>query len=485
MEKMKSLEKLQSWLGAYLNFEKLPQKNIFWLDTMQFFCRRFGEPQDCAPAFHVAGSKGKGSVATFIASILEASGFSAGLYTSPHIIDFAERITRCHRFFDEGVYDRAVDEIMGGISRISPGELPGNRPVTWFELVTLFAFLVFRQANVDFSVFEVGLGGRLDATNVISPRLCVITPIELEHTEFLGDTVEKIAAEKGGIIKERVPVVVSGQKDSVRAVFERIAKEKNAPIYFFDDVVKCLSCTYEAGKVENIARCPEDSSGKKSDCLKNDTSRDCFNGSQVHMRVQFESPLFSRKICADLGLLGEVQAQNAALAACAVKLAIPEVSERNIEEGLARAFLPGRFEIVRCPSYAGIPAIVLDGAHTVNSCRFTMETFSEVFSGEKSAGNCALLFGCAQDKDSADIAPLFRGVFGSVFLTIPGRVKKSDLRSVEKSFSDCGIPFDSSEDFCAQIKKALDFSNAHNAVLLVTGSFYLVSEVKKLLAEMA
>ena len=472
METKKSLKKLQDWLDQYLNFEKLPQKNIFWLDTMQFLCKKFSSPETFAPSFHVAGSKGKGSVATFIAAILSEPGFRTGLYTSPHIVDFAERVTMCHEFFDDDVYERACDEITGGMAAIRQDELPCGRPVTWFELVTLFAFLVFRQAKVDFSVFEVGLGGRLDATNVIVPRISVITPIELEHTEFLGDTVEKIACEKGGIIKEGVPVIISSQKNSVRGVLEKIASEKNAPAYFFDNLVTDLEFKY----IKNISDCMKNHTDMKNKCAKKDTLYDNFYGK---MKVSFKAPIFKRRISANIRLLGEVQAQNAALAACAVKIAVPEISEDIIEKGLENAFLPGRFEVSECVKFPKIPHLVLDGAHTVNSCAFTMNTLSQVFGGQR----FALLFACAKDKDSFDIAPLFKDKFEAVFVTVPGAVKQSDLKSVEKSFSACGISFSSSEDFKAQIKKALNFSDEHGISLLVTGSFYLVSEVKKILSE--
>src|SRR5574344_631801 len=228
---------LQEWLDSYLNFEKLPQKNIFWLDTMQFLCQRFNHPESCAPSFHVAGSKGKGSISVMIASILEEAGCTTGLYTSPHILNFAERIGTAHGLFPDNIYESAVKQLMNSVDSIIPEELPGQRPVTWFELVTVFAFLCFKEAHVQQAVYEVGLGGRLDATNVITPKVCCIGPIELEHTEYLGDTVEKIAAEKGGIIKDGIPVIISPQKESVRAVFKSIADKQKAPLLFTDDIL--------------------------------------------------------------------------------------------------------------------------------------------------------------------------------------------------------------------------------------------------------
>ncbi len=453
MKKTNSLKLLQEWMDSYLNFEKTPKKNIFWLDTMNFLCEKFGHPQDFAPCFHVAGSKGKGSVSMFIASILDAAGYKTGLYTSPHILDFVERVSTPRGSFDDDVYDKAVNEIMEGIKSIPTEELPGQRPLTWFELVTLFAFLTFRVAKVDYSVFEVGLGGRLDSTNVITPKISVITPIELEHTEFLGDTVEKIAFEKGGIIKENVPVVIAGQKSSVREVFKKIAVGKNSPIYFADEMSSDLSFSYK-------------DDGK--------------------MDVSFKSDVFSRKIKAMLSLPGKFQAENALLASLAVKLALPQTTEDAIEQGLSNAYLPARFEIVKNPDgFKDIPFLILDGAHTLNSVKFTVETFKTIFEGIFSTAKTKkiLIFGCAADKDVKDMAIELKGVFDEYYLTKPGEIKISDLPAMEKAFSDAGISFEWNENYKEVINQVLEKGSREKSFVMATGSFYLVSEVKKILAK--
>ena len=206
------LANFEDWLNKFLNFEKTQKKNIFWLETMNFLCEKFNNPQNEIPCVHIAGSKGKGSTSVMIASILEEAGFKCGIYTSPHIIDFRERIKRPFSFFEDWVYEQAADELVCGIESILPEELPGQRAITWFELVTLYSFLCFKIAKVDYVVYEVGLGGRLDSTNIVKPLLSCIMPIELEHTEFLGNTVELIAEEKAGIIKKDIPVLISFQK---------------------------------------------------------------------------------------------------------------------------------------------------------------------------------------------------------------------------------------------------------------------------------
>lgn len=469
---------LQEWLDSYLNFEKLPQKNIFWLDTMQFLCQRFNHPESCAPSFHVAGSKGKGSISVMIASILEEAGYTTGLYTSPHILNFAERIGTAHGTFSDDIYESAVKQLMNSVNSIIPEELPGQRPVTWFELVTMFAFLCFKEAHVQQAVYEVGLGGRLDATNVITPKVCCIGPIELEHTEYLGDTVEKIAAEKGGIIKSGIPVIISPQKESVRTVFKSIADMRNAPLRFTNDILSDVKSTYiyqkpankslQNNTISHVFKCPSECGMNITLSFKNNESTTPF--------VSFKRP-----ICTTLHLLGEFQAYNAAAAAIAVKTAYPSISEETIERGLSNAFLPGRFEIVHSvANYPLLPALILDGAHTVNSVKFTMDTFHALF--EKAGTKAQLMFACAADKDIEDIAPLFKNSFSRITLTRPGSVKQSDMSKLTEAFSNAGMMFEADENFCRAIKKALSFAEAAGEPLLVTGSFYLVAEVKKIIA---
>ncbi len=451
MSDISPIKVFQEWLDSYLNFEKLPKKNIFWLDTMNYLCNRFDHPEQNAPSFHVAGSKGKGSTSVMIASILCEDGYNTGLYTSPHILDFIERIQSASGPFDEKVYESAVKKIMAGIDAIIPESLPGKRPITWFELVTLFAFLTFKIAKTDYNVFEVGLGGRLDATNVITPKICCINLIEKEHTEYLGDTLEQIACEKGGIIKRCVPVVVSHQRSEVRKVIESIAQDKNAPVIFIDDIIDDINYEY------------------------------IHTESETGMKIKISSKLFSRPINTTLKLLGEYQAYNAALAAVTVKKALPGISEEIIEKGLAKASLPGRFELIKkVKQYPDIPCVVLDGAHTVNSVSYTIDTYKKLFG---QYGKTNLLFACAADKDSDDIAPLFEGMFENVFLTKPGDVKISDITKLTQSFDKVNIKYLCDSDYKKQIEKAFKAANDNKKPLLITGSFYLIAEVKKILSE--
>lgn len=442
---MNAIDIFQDWLDDYLNFENNPKKDIFWLDTIDFLCKRFDNPQDFAPCIHVAGSKGKGSVSRMIACILEEAGYNVGLYSSPHITDFRERISKPTGFFDEAIYEAAVKEMMPNIDSII--NLPADRPITWFELVTLYAFLCFRKANVDWSVFEVGMGGRLDATNVIRPKLCCITGIELEHTEFLGNTLEKIAAEKAGIIKNCTPVVIARQQsESVQIILREKAFTRHAPCYFVDELIK--KATY------------------------------CFNENEKTMSLMLESDIFSRPIKTKLSMLGKCQALNAAQAAIAIRKILPNLDEAIIERGLSKAKLPARFEIIdNVPGYTGIPHLILDGAHTLNSINLTLETLGRMYDDKK----VNLLFACAADKDIKDISLQFKYRFEHVYVTKPGSKKQSNINAEIDAFKNAGINFTADADFKKMIQKAFSESAESGAILLVTGSFYLVSEVRKLM----
>lgn len=485
MKHSEQIEQFKSWLDAHLNCEKTPKKNIFWLDTMKFLCGKFNSPEKYAPCFHVAGSKGKGSMTAFIGSILAAAGYRTGLYTSPHIRDFLERISSAKGFFDEKTYSESAAELMEGMELLKEEPFLKKRPATWFELMTLYSFLTFRRAHVDYSVFEVGLGGRLDATNVVAPLASLIGPIEREHTEFLGDTLEKIAFEKGGVIKENTPVVAAVQNPSVRKVLRKTAQEKNADLYFIEDEIKNMTVEFK----------------KLSQCIHNNTNRKNIysnNGIFFHtysevlnkklMSISFSSRFFSRPIQVDMQMLGVHQAWNAAMAALATKIAIPSVTEDEIERGLADAFLPARFEICTAPAqFSGIPFLILDGAHTVNSVGVAVESMRKIGVLDENSNaqktGITLLFACAADKDADDMTGLLAGCFDAVFLTVPGATKQSDPERLKKAFSNAGIQYDFTRDFNLQIKRALSFCSERNSVLFVTGSFYLISEVKSILSE--
>jgi len=436
------------WLEQYLNYELITDRHDFSLETMQYMVSRFNNPQNEFESIHVAGSKGKGSVSTMIASILRTFGLRIGLYTSPHLVHFTERISGPYGPFTPECYEKPMNELMPLVESMVPGHNGCPSEPTWFELVTLFGFMVFREASVNWGVIETGIGGRLDATNIILPRATVITPIELEHTQILGSTLTAIAGEKAGIIKTNIPVFISAQDPEVETVLRNRADERKAPLFLMSDAIKTITSTLHP--------------------LGRDA---CISFNNLSDGPHFDRPLKIR-----LRMVGAVQAWNAALAAYTVKYLIPDIKTEDIEAGLCQAWLPGRFEI-----YGSNPVLVLDGAHTATSIRHTLATFHELYPSP-----AHLLFACAADKDVERIAPLFTDRFTRLTLTVPGDKKAHNFARLVHAFSqierqDCVLSIN--QDWPSAIQTAIVAAGQDGVPLLVTGSFYLVSEVKAVLAE--
>jgi len=440
-------QEFTSWLEQFINFERWPQKEILNLKNMLLCSSYFGEPQNAYKSVHIAGSKGKGSLSIMISSILSEYGFKTGLYTSPHVADFRERVTLAGAFFSDEAYSHAYIKVMEGFKTLLE-ENPSLDP-SWFEIVTLLAFLMFKDEGCNWGVFETGMGGRLDTTNVLMPECSVLTPIELEHCQYLGDTKEKIASEKAGIIKSGKPVFCSEQEAGVLQVFKDKASEMRSPFFYLPDIID-----------ESIVSEPS------------------LEGLKVEFSFKhgYFSDLFKRPISTKLAFIDTVQAKNAALATCAVKYLLPEIDEATIEKGLSKAWLPARFEVL-----VREPLIIVDGAHTAKSIGYCVETYSRV-----SKQKAIVLFACADDKDTVAIAPLFQDVAQKIYITIPGTFKKSDIYKVENDFktfySNKGVECFASEDYQKVIKTAIVQSKDENVPLLITGSFYLVAEAKKIIS---
>ncbi|MBO4439383.1 MAG: bifunctional folylpolyglutamate synthase/dihydrofolate synthase [Spirochaetaceae bacterium] len=455
-----SMIAFESWLESAANYEKQKKIGEFSLKTISLLANELDNPQLAYKTIHVAGSKGKGSVSTMCASILNAHGFSDGLYTSPHIINFLERVKSVKDFFDNQIYEESAGELVQFIEDISERlEIAGYPQASWFELITLFAFIVFKKAGVNFGVFETGLGGRLDATNILRPEVCVITPIELEHTEYLGDTISKIAFEKAGIIKENTPVCIAVQTKEAEKVFRKIARQKHAPLYFVNEAVKKIEYSFENQKTNVFIDFGDFKTSKKSE------------------------KLFARPLKANLQIAGKVQAYNAALAALSVKIACPEISEETIEQGLSDVKMSGRFEIIDyCYNNSDNITIIFDGAHTPNSVNLSIDTYNNYFN----ASPC-ILFACAYDKHVEDIAPLFfenmKAKPEAFICTKPGDNKTSDLVRLANAFEPLcksrGVPYELNDNYIEAIDMAVKKAASTTGILFVCGSFYLVAECKK------
>ena len=436
------------WLEKFINFERWPQKNILNLKSMLFFANSFGNPQNCYKSVHVAGSKGKGSLSIMISSILKEASLKTGLYMSPHVSDFRERITLAGEFFPDDVYSSSYGKIKDGFETLI-AEDPSLDP-TWFEIVTMLSFLLFKDEKCDWGVFETGMGGRLDTTNILNPMCSVLTSIELEHCQYLGDTKEKIAFEKAGIIKKEKPVFCFEQEDGVLNVFKAKAKEMSSPFYYLPSIIK-----------EPIV------AESRLDGLKIEID---FNKNDEIGR------LFSRPINTTLSFIDTIQAKNAALATVVCKYLIQDISEDTIEKGLKKSWLPARFEVI-----SKKPLVIVDGAHTEKSIGYSVDTYKKLTNKK-----CIVLFACADDKNTKLIAPLFECIAKKIAITIPGNFKKSDIEKTTKDFYDyyssSSMVIESSSEYESVIQKCFDEAKKETCPLLITGSFYLVAEAKKIIA---
>jgi dihydrofolate synthase/folylpolyglutamate synthase len=430
-----SIESAFGYIESFVNLEKtshwLPGQ--YDLGRMRTLIEALGFPYKSYTSVHVAGTKGKGSTAAFIASALAAHGHKTGLYTSPHIVSYMERFSVCGKPVEESILIGSVGIIRDVVSDLIDRGIIASPTV--FELLTLCAFICFKEAGCTHTVFEVGLGGRLDATNVIEPAACAITPIDLEHTEILGNTIEEIAFEKGGIIKEGVPVFIGFQEKAARQVFEKLSESRHAPAVFLEDELEELK--------------PELS----------------FAGTRADVSLSGR-----HKLDLSLSMIGDFQAENATLAFLLISRTFPEVSEESILKGFAAARLPGRMEIVQ-----GSPVIVFDGAHTPLASRKLVESFKRLFPDKG-----VLLFGAVLGKNYAEMGKILAPHFSAIVVSTPESPRQSDPDSVFSLFSKLNSATFLEKNPEQALAKAIELSGK-KLQILVTGSFYMVAAIKRLL----
>ncbi|MGL4987267.1 MAG: bifunctional folylpolyglutamate synthase/dihydrofolate synthase [Treponemataceae bacterium] len=415
------------------------------LETMQFLVNILDNPHTTYKSIHIAGSKGKGSIATLLANVLDAAGFKTGLFTSPHILSFFERITQAGTFFESTLYEKSAQEFYERFSSIPQKEFPCELFPSWFEMVTAYSFLCFKNAGCQYVVFETGLGGRLDATNVLTPEFCIITPIEYEHTEILGNSLAKIASEKAGIFKESVPVISTKQKCTTKRILKKIAKKKYAEFSYIPRHINLHS----------------------------------FFLHDLKMNVVLLLKKQKKKITFCMNLLGKAQAENAMCIIFAIKKFFPEISSSVLINGIKKTKITGRFEIFTLKKYS--ISVIFDVAHTHDSLKSTLNAYQKIFSKQKAF----LLFSCAGDKNISRLAKTFRKVrFQKIFVTIPGNFKKTNFIQLKNSFFKLSkktkSDFSADENFSSIINNVFREAIENKIkTILVTGSFYLVAEVKK------
>ena len=431
------------FLYGRINYERVQVEaystSDFKLERMRVLLSLIGSPHERIPAVHVAGTKGKGSTCAMVASVLTAAGHRAGLYISPHISAFEERMTV------DGVQP-SPDELVALVNRLLPAithmdSLPGQMQPTYFELATAIAWLYFEERHADFAVLETGLGGRLDSTNVCCPLVTVITNVSRDHTQILGSTVRKIAWEKAGIIKPGVPIVSGVSHSDAIEIVEQMAHERGAPLSLL------------GREVHVIARNQTDEAA---------TTVDVQTGRSVWSEVP-------------VSLRGTHQATNAALVLAAIDelraqgVSIPDAA---VKAGMSRVRWPGRVEVV-----SQRPIVVIDAAHNWESARALIATLREDFRPRRRL----LIFAATRDKDVSGLlrilVPEFDTILFTKYLDNPRSVPTAELLSFVRSISNREAH--TAETPAAAWQLAQRWAGPDD-LIAITGSFFLVAELRDL-----
>ena len=430
------------WLYEHVDHERQRlvryDRKTFSLERMCRLLELLGNPQDEIKAVHVAGTKGKGSTCAMTASMLQACGYTVGLYTSPHLIDLRERITINNHMISYA--DTA--EAFKRIAEVEP-EFGDESPLTFFEIMTAAAFLHFAEQAVDIVVLETGLGGRLDCTNCVIPLVTAITGLSLDHTQLLGNTLDEIAREKAGIFKKGVPAISIVQDAEAAAALSEVAEKVGAPLEFTGKELD-FSYRFEANK---------ELGPHTRVCLTTDASR--FEHLPVPLR-------------------GEHQAHN-----CGLALAILDklkahgfvLPEDKVIAGLAATYLPGRMEEVHHQ-----PRVILDGAH--NAASITALTKS--LGAHITYDSLVMIFGCGQDKDiTGMLKQVALGADKVIFTRAKANPRAEEPEDLMRRFNDLSPKMAQVAPNLTEALKQAATAVSREDLIVITGSFYLVGEARK------
>ncbi|MEW6482674.1 MAG: folylpolyglutamate synthase/dihydrofolate synthase family protein [bacterium] len=395
---------------------------VFGLSRIKKLLKALGNPEKDFASVHITGSNGKGSTVTFIFSVLKEAGYKVGLYTSPHLVDFRERI----KINNKMIPQKKLKTIIEKVKKASKG-----LEITYFEAATVICFLYFAEENVDLAIIEVGLGGRLDATNTIKPLLSIITNISLEHTNYLGGTIEDIAKEKAGIIKRGIPVVIGRMDKKAQRVIEECAKKKGAQIFM-------------EGR---------DFIGKGiPDCFEVKVFDKAYKGLSLKM-------------------MGDHQVLNASLAIASLEILKKDFpySIFKLKKGLKDAYIKGRMEVI-----SKNPLIILDGAHNPEGAKILREALNSYFPSYKPI----FIIGILKDKDKNGFLSSLAISDHKIIVTEPKIDRlypKELLFEMVKKYTDDAIMMD-------DIKMAIEYAKGivrNDELICICGSLYLVGEAMK------
>ncbi len=431
-----------AYLESLIDYERTPAgaaaARLWNLDRMRGMLAQVGDPHVRLRCLHIAGTKGKGSTAAMATSVLLAAGFRVGLYSKPHLLTFRERI-RIDRTLISEEEVAALTEELRPVLEATRASAFG--PPSFFEAYTLMAFVYFARQGVDFAVIETGLGGRLDATNVISPLACALTRLGFDHMQELGDTLPQIAREKAGIIKPGLSVISAPQMPEAREVLEEVCLERGARLLVVGEE--------GAPQVE--------------------VHRSDLRG--LELTVRGRQHTYPRLTCP---LVGDYQAENAAVAIGLVELLAEHgvsLSPEAVREGIASVRWPGRFQVVRRH-----PTLVLDGAHNEPGAAALAGALASVFAGRR----LILVLGVHRDKDAQTIARLLCPLADRVIVTAdanPRALPADELQQLVFPHSRHTSGF---TPVSLALQEALDAARRDD-VVVVTGSLYVVGEAMRAL----
>ena len=423
-----ALDYLYSYVDYSLKKSSELAKAHFELGRMRALMDFLGNPQEAYPIIHVAGTKGKGSTSAMMAAVLTTAGYRTGLYTSPHLQDYTERIQIDGQPIAHSGLVELVEEIKPAVAKIPA--------LTTFEITTALGLLHFARQNVNAAVIEVGLGGRLDATNVVLPRVAVITALSYDHMAVLGNTLTLIAGEKAGIIKPGIPVVSSPQRDEALEVLEKVSAERNAALTLVGRDV-----TFEP--------------------MEHSLNGQSF--SIVDHQSKTANPVILR-----IPLLGAHQMANAATAYAALRASGLNLSEESIQRGFASVRWPCRFDIVRRE-----PPVVLDSAHNIDSARRLRETLDDYFPGRP----VVWVFSILEDKDAQGMLVELKPRITQVIATQTDHPRVLEAQKINDLVQPTGIPVEVVRPASAALERAIDLAGARG-VVLVAGSVAFAGEMK-------
>ena len=413
-----------------------PGYSSFHLERMRLAMERLGNPHLGVPSVHIAGTKGKGSTAAMVTSILAAQGYIVGLFTSPHLHSAVERIR-------VGLEPVARDDFATLVEQVWPAaewvrQEGGHGPLSTFEMLTVMAFYHFDRIRADFQVIEVGLGGRLDSTNVVCPEVCAITPISLDHVMTLGNTIPLIAREKAGIVKPGIPVVVAPQSEEAMAVVRDVAGDRQAPIV---DVRAGLS----------YRKRHADLAGQSFEITGGRDSYDLWTS-----------------------LLGDHQLENSATAIAVIETLVDRgftISKESIEKGLKEVRWPARLEVFRCDGRL----VVVDGAHNPHSMGRLVQAVRSYFQFRR----LVVIFGALGGHSAEGMIGELASLRPMVLAVRSRQPRSADAGAIADIVSQHGLPvFFQSEDTGEATRKALEMAE-HGDLVLATGSLSVAAEVRE------